>query len=76
MNPNPPDSERMGSGPDRSEWTRPLPERLSRPSYWPAMLAFAITLVLLGPVTMFAVSFVGLCLTAIALVGWIGEIFQ
>src|SRR5690242_11660197 len=30
-------------------WKKPLPERLSRPTYWPAILALSMTLALLGP---------------------------
>jgi hypothetical protein len=57
-----------------ANWRRPLPEKLAAPTYWPAMLALAITFMLLGPVTAMAVSVVGLGLAAVALAGWIGEI--
>jgi hypothetical protein len=55
-------------------WKEPLPHRLARPTYWPAALALGATMALLGPVTLMAVSVVGICLAAIALAGWIGEI--
>jgi hypothetical protein len=57
-------------------WKRPLPERLARPTYWPAMLAFGMTVALLGPVTNMAITVVGLLLGAVSLVGWIGEILH
>jgi hypothetical protein len=62
--------------PERTGWKKPLPEHLARPTYWPAMLALAMTLALLGPVTLMAVTFVGLGLGAAALIGWIGEIIH
>jgi hypothetical protein len=40
------------------------------------MLALAMTLALLGPVTSLAVSVVGLALAIAALIGWIGEVVQ
>jgi hypothetical protein len=55
-------------------WSKPLPERLPRPTYWPAMLAFGMTLTLLGPVTSMAVTVAGVIFAACALAGWIGEI--
>ncbi len=54
-------------------WKKPLPEHLPRPTYWPAMLALAMNLALLGPVTQMAVTGVGIVLGAVALIGWIGE---
>ncbi len=57
-------------------WKKPLPDRVPRPTYWPSALALAITIILLGPVTLLPVSFVGLALAAVALVGWIGEIIR
>jgi hypothetical protein len=57
-------------------WKRPLPDHLPRPTYWPAMLALAITIILLGPVTLMPITFVGLGLATVALIGWIGEILH
>jgi hypothetical protein len=51
-----------------------MPEKLARPTYWPAMLALGMTLALLGPVTSLAISVVGIGLAIAALIGWIGEI--
>jgi hypothetical protein len=57
-------------------WKKPLPQRLPRPTYWPAILALATTLALLGPVTLMPITVVGLVLGAVALVGWIGEMLH
>jgi hypothetical protein len=54
----------------------PLPEQLPRPTYWPAMLALAMTLALLGPVTLMPITAVGLGLGAVALIGWVREILH
>jgi hypothetical protein len=59
-----------------SSWNKPLPQSLSRPTYWPSILALAVTLVLLGPVTLMPITGVGLILGAVALIGWIGEILH
>ena len=57
-------------------WKKPLPEHLPRRTYWPAILALAMTLALLGPVTLMPVTAVGLALGAVALVGWTGDILD
>lgn len=59
-----------------SSWKKPLPQNLSRPTYWPSILALAVTLVLLGPVTLMAITGVGLVVGAAALIGWIGDILH
>lgn len=57
-------------------WKKPLPQHLPRPTYWPAILALAMTLALLGPVTLMPITVVGLVLGAVALIGWIGELLH
>jgi hypothetical protein len=57
-------------------WKKPLPEHLPRATYWPAILAVAMTLALLGPVTLMAITVVGFVLGAVALIGWIGELLH
>jgi hypothetical protein len=54
-------------------WSKPLPEQMPRPSYWPAMLAFAMNLALIGPVTNMWLTLVGVVLFGFALAGWIRE---
>jgi hypothetical protein len=58
-------------GPD---WTQLPAEDLPQPTYWPAVLALSIILMLWGIVTTFIISAVGFILFAIALSGWIGEL--
>ena len=62
--------------PPENLWRRPLPEQSAHPTYWPAMLALSIMLVLLGPVTLWLISVTGLALGAVSLAGWIGEILR
>lgn len=57
-------------------WKKPLPGHLPRRTYWPAILALAITLALLGPVTLMPVTAVGVALGAVALVGWTGDVLH
>ena len=55
---------------------KPLPEHVARPTYWPALLALAMTLALLGPVTAPLVGAAGLIFGAVALAGWVGDILH
>lgn len=57
-------------------WNEPLPAKLARPTYWPAVLAFAASFTLLGPMTSMWLSLVGAALGAVALAGWIGEMMH
>lgn len=57
-------------------WKKPLPETLARPTFWPAMLALGVNLILLGIVTQIVVGLAGLLLSIVSLAGWIGEIFH
>jgi hypothetical protein len=49
-------------------------EPLPRPTYWPAALAFGITLLCWGILTSWIISIAGGIILAIALAGWIGEL--
>lgn len=62
--------------PGAEGWKQPLPATLPRPTYWPAVLALGLTLMLLGPVTLFPVGLAGLVFSIVALMGWIGEILN
>jgi len=57
-------------------WNQPLPERLAQPTYWPAMLALGMTIMLLGPVTNMAITGVGGVFSVVALIGWIGDLLK
>lgn len=60
----------------RPGWQRVERHALPRPTYWPAAMAFGITLLLWGIVTSLLISGVGLALFALALAGWIGELIH
>jgi hypothetical protein len=60
----------------RPGWQRPRPETLPQPTYWPVVLAFGVVFLLWGIVTTFIISGVGFVLTALAIYGWIGELFH
>lgn len=55
-------------------WQSPQPEGLSKPTYWPASLAFGITVLAWGPVTSWIVAAVGFVICVISLAGWIGDL--
>lgn len=55
-------------------WHRARPEQIPRPTYWPVVVALAITLIFWGAVSALAISVVGLVLLVISLAGWIGEL--
>lgn len=50
------------------------PEPLPRPTFWPAVLAFAVTFLLWGFVSSPYITGVGVILFAVSLAGWIGDI--
>jgi hypothetical protein len=58
----------------RDDWSRPLPEVVPRPTYWPAVMALGIVFVFWGIVTTLIISAVGLTLFVLALAGWIHEL--
>lgn len=57
-------------------WTRPLPARTTRPTYWPAGLALGVTTALWGLVTSPVVGVVGALVGAGSLVGWVRELVR
>jgi hypothetical protein len=57
-----------------ADWSRPKPEVLARPTWWPAALAFAATLLAWGLVTSFLIVFIGAAVFVVSLAGWIREI--
>ncbi len=60
--------------PLRLGWSRPQPAVVSRPTYWPVVLALGITFIAWGFATNYVVSFVGLLLFCVATVGWIADL--
>jgi hypothetical protein len=57
----------------RKDWGIPRPEVIPRPTYFPAAMAFGLTLLLWGVVTSPVVLGVGLVVVVVSLIGWIGE---
>ncbi len=57
-----------------SEWHKPLPERLPRPSYAPPLLAVGLMCLLWGAVTSWIISAVGLVVAAAACSRWIADL--
>jgi hypothetical protein len=56
------------------QWNRPKPEKLARPTWWPAAMAFGATLLVWGLIASCVILVCGAILTAASLIGWIGEI--
>lgn len=61
----------IGEHPD---WNPARPEIIPAPTVWPASLALASTLMVWGFITSLIISAVGICLFAVSLAGWIGDI--
>ncbi len=59
---------------DKTGWNVPQPEKLPKPTYWPAAMALGITFGVFGIVTSWAFTVVGVGLFALALGKWIGEL--
>lgn len=57
----------------RPGWSRPKPEHVPHPTYWPAVLALGVTFLAWGLITSYVISAVGLVLFGLALGGWIWE---
>lgn len=55
-------------------WNILPPEELPRPTYWPVIMALAITLIIFGVVTTYLIIIIGLVLFVISLIGWIGDV--
>lgn len=52
------------------------PEELPKPTYWPFFLAFGVVLIFWGILTSWIISGIGFILFAVALTGWIMEIYK
>ncbi len=53
---------------------KPKPETLPEPTYWPAVLAIGVTLLAWGVVTSTLLSLLGLGISIVAVIKWIGDI--
>lgn len=70
----PASTPRPALAPLRPGWHRPEHMELPEPTYWPAAMAFAITLLAWSLVTSTLIAVVGLVLFVLALAGWIGDL--
>ncbi len=55
-------------------WSRPKPEVLAAPSWWPALLSLGASVMVWGLVTSFVVLLIGLITFVVSLTGWIGDL--
>lgn len=60
--------------PNEDRTATPKPESLPEPTYWPAILAVGVTLLAWGVVTSVLLSLLGLGISIVAVVKWIGDI--
>jgi hypothetical protein len=61
---------------DRDAWADPLPETVPAPTYWPAVLALGVMGLFFGVLTSPIVLAMGLCVFAVAVCNWIGELLD
>ena len=54
-------------------WHEAKPAKIPRPTFWPAAMAFAITLQFWSMITSSIVGVIGTALFVVSLVGWINE---
>lgn len=54
-------------------WIKLPEEELPQATYWPVIMALAITLFVFGFITTIVISIVGLILFVVSLIGWIGD---
>jgi hypothetical protein len=59
---------------NRADWNLPAPEHIPEPTYWPFILAFGITALLIGIVTSYLFSIVGAVVMVVAIAKWVGEL--
>jgi hypothetical protein len=70
----PPENTASAEAGGRTAQAEPGKHTIPRPTYFPAGMAFGITLSLWGLVTSPVVLVVGLVVVAVSLMGWIGEL--
>ena len=68
-------AESMDAAPnDRLAWNTARPQTLLKPTYWPAVMAMGITMILWGIITTVIITAVGLVLFILAAIGWIKDL--
>ena len=68
------DDNNYGQSDTESANTALKPETLPESTYWPAVLAAGVTLLAWGVVTSLLLSLLGLGMSVVAVVNWIGDI--
>lgn len=58
----------------RPGWSRPKPEVIPEPTYWPATFGLGIAFLMWGFISNIFVWGMGFILLAVAIVGWIGDL--
>jgi hypothetical protein len=61
---------------DRVGWNEPVPRSPPEPTFWPAVMALAITVAMWGILLDFIVLWAAAALFAIAAAGWIGDLLR
>ena len=67
-------SEQSTTARDHDGWNTPKPEQLAEPTWWPAALAFGVTLTVWGLVASTFIIAIGLLTIAVSFAGWIRDI--
>ena len=65
--------EKIARAEPPGEWSVPRPALIPRPTYWPAAMAFGITLLLWGIISSPVMLGMGGLMFVVSLKGWIGE---
>jgi hypothetical protein len=60
--------------PLRPGWSRPPPEHLVRPTYWPVALALGISFLFWGLVSSWIITAFGLLIAIVSLANWVAEL--
>ena len=68
-----PDADAEVFSADR-QWTEPRSPEVPEPTYWPAVTALAIVVLLFGFLTSWVISAVGLIMFIFSMSHWIGEL--
>lgn len=55
-------------------WSRPLPEKIPNPTYWPALFAFGLMFIFWGLISNIFLLGLGFIIAFIAIVGWVYDL--
>lgn len=60
----------------RPGWSRPKPEVIPEPTYWPALFALGIAFLMWGIISNIFIFGFGLIVFVVSLTGWIGDLLH